>query len=151
MNMRRFALLVLFVLAGCMTTHPNTVADPDFALMQLTQMPDAASHVMGNFPVQYRLQIGNRAAVPLTLKMVNITSVGMGAYDVPSQTRPFDVLIAPSRDAVVDFYVSVNVTDPTIIGANGPVTLHGVVTFDSEIGQFQKTFMLQANEMATSR
>jgi hypothetical protein len=81
------------------------------------------------------------------LKALEIASVGMGAYDVPSQTRPFNVQIAPQRDSVVDFFATANVQSPTILGANGPVTLHGIVTFYCQTGEFQKSFMLQANEM----
>ena len=144
--MRRFAPVALALLAACVADQLS-VPDPDFALMQLTRMPDAASHITGNFQVQYRLQITNRAQFPITLKELEIASVGLGSYDVSSQTRPFNVQIAPSRDAVVDFFATASVQNPTILGANGPVTLHGIVTLYCQSGQFQKSFMLQANEM----
>jgi len=147
--MRRFAVVLIFLLAGC-AADQISIPDPEFALLQLTKMPDAASHVTGSFPVQYRLHIGNRATMPIILKNVNVTSVGMGSYDVPSTSRPFNVQLTPGQPAEVDFFVSANIQDPTIIGANGPVTLHGIVTFFIPLqGEFQKSFMLQANEMAT--
>ncbi|HEX9605982.1 MAG TPA: hypothetical protein VF962_02015 [Gemmatimonadaceae bacterium] len=145
--MRRFASLVFIAAVAC-ATDKNTekIADPDFALVQLSQMPEVARNVTGGFPVQYRLHVGNRAAVPITLRRVNVQSVGLGAYDVPSTSRPFNLAIAPEKSVAVDFFVPVIVTQPTILGANGPVTLRGVVTFDSELGPFQRTFLLQANE-----
>jgi hypothetical protein len=145
-NIRRLALVAFALVTAC-AADQLAMPEPDFALLQLTQMPDVASHTTGNFPVQYRLQIGNRGQVPITLKALEIASVGMGAYDVPSQTRPFNIQIAPGRDSVVDFFANASVQSPTILGANGPVTLHGIVTFYCQTGEFQKSFMLQANEM----
>jgi hypothetical protein len=145
--MRRLSSLVLIALLAACAADQLAIPDPDFALLQLTQMPDAASHISGNFPVQYRLQIGNRAQMPVTLKALEIASVGMGSYDVPSQTQPFNIQIGPQRDSVVDFFATATVQNPTILGANGPVTLHGIVTFYCATGEFQKSFMLQANEM----
>jgi hypothetical protein len=144
--MRRLAFLVLLVLASCATDQTTKIPDPDFALVQISTMPGAARHVTGGFPVQYRLHVGNHATIPITLKRVSVQSVGMGAYDVPSVTSPFDVKIAPEQSTEVDFWVPAVVIQPTILGANGPVTLHGVVVFNSEWGPFQRTFLLQANE-----
>jgi hypothetical protein len=144
--MRRIALLAVIAAVACATDNTMKIPDPDFALVQLSQMPEAARNVTGGFPVQYRLHVGNHAAVPITLKRVNVQSVGLGAYDVPSTSRPFNLAIAPEKSVAVDFFVPVIITQPTILGANGPVTLRGVVTFDSEWGPFQRTFLLQANE-----
>src|SRR3954466_15835160 len=145
--MRRFAFVfAALMFAACATDNTAGLPDPDFALTQLSKVPEAAEHITGGFPVQYRLHILNRAPIPITLRSVNVSSVGMGAYDLPSTTRPFNIPLEPDKPAAVDFFVSAIVADPTIIGANGPVTLHGIVTFDSAVGQFQRTFMLQANE-----
>ena len=147
--MRRFALVAIFLALACASDKTNAIPDPDFALVQISRMPEAAAHVAGSFPVKYRLHIGNHAPIPITLKAVSLSSVGMGAYDVPSASRPFNVQIGPEQSAAVEFFVPALVQDPTILGANGPVTLHGIVTFDSSVGQFQRSFMLQANEMAS--
>src|SRR4051794_13161155 len=113
--MRRFAVVLILVFAAC-AADQISVPDPEFALLQLTKMPDAASHVTGSFPVQYRLHIGNHASTAIRLTSVNVTSVGLGSYDVPSTTRPFNVNIAPGQPAEVDFFVSANVQSPTILG-----------------------------------
>jgi hypothetical protein len=144
--MRRIAFLVVIAVVGCASGMSSKIADPEFALVQLTQLPDVARNVSGGFPVQYRLHVGNHAAIPITLRRVNVQSVGLGGYDVPSTSRPFNLTIAPEKSVEVDFFVSAIITQPTILGANGPVTLRGVATFDSQWGPFQGTFLLQANE-----
>ena len=146
--MRRFALVAILMALACASDRTNAIPDPDFSLVQISRMPEAASHITGSFPVKYRLHVGNHAPIPITLRAVNVSSVGMGAYDVPSSSRPFNVQIGPEQSAEVEFFVPAVVQDPTILGANGPVTLHGIATFDSSMGQFQRSFMLQANEMA---
>jgi hypothetical protein len=149
--MRRLAALMVIAFVACATDNTGKIPDPDFALVQLTQMPEVARNVTGGFPVQYRLHVENHASIPITLKRVNVQSVGLGAYDVPSTTRPFDLAVPPEKSVAVDFFIPVIITQPTILGANGPVTLRGVVTFDSEWGAFQKTFLLQANEHGSAQ
>ena len=149
--MRRFALIAVLVAVACASDRTAAIADPDFALLQISRMPEVATHVAGSFPVKYRLHVGNHAPIPITLKVVSLQSVGMGAYDVPATSRPFNAQIAPEQSAEVEFFVPAVVQDPTILGANGPVTLHGIVTFDSPWGAFQRSFMLQANEMANGQ
>ena len=146
--MRRFVICAVLVLAACASNKTDDVPDPDFALTQLSRLPDVAEHVTGGIPVQYRLYIGNHATMPITLKTLNVQSVGMGAYDVPSTTRNFDVPIQPDKSAEVEFFVSA-IAQTTILGANGPVTLHGIATFELGGIKFQKSFMVQANETQT--
>ena len=143
--MRRIALLLLFAAVACASDRTAAIPDPDFVLEQISEMPDLASHVSGSFPVQYRLHVGNHAPVPIRLRQVNVSSVGMNAYEVASTTRPFNVTIGPEQSVDVEFFVS-GLIAQSILGANGPVTLHGIVVFDSQWGPFQRSFLLQANE-----
>lgn len=128
----------------------NTKVDilkPDIRITQLSSVPVAARHVEGNLPVQYRVRVSNRAAEPITLKNVTVMSMGYGAYDVESTSRPFKTLIEPDQFKVVEFWVPAHITAASIMGANGPVTLRATLHFDSPVGQFQQIVVQQVNSM----
>jgi len=96
-------------------------------------------------PIQYALAVQNHAGGPITLKQVNIVSMGYGAYDVPSTSRPFKALIQSDQTQVVDFWVPANIQSTSLLGANGPVTLRVTAYFDSPEGQFQQVVVPQVN------
>ncbi|HEY8712604.1 MAG TPA: hypothetical protein VIM68_07005, partial [Thermoanaerobaculia bacterium] len=85
---------------------------------------------------------------PITLKQVNVVSIGYGAYDVPSTSRPFKALIQADQTQVVDFWVPANIQNTSLVGANGPVTLRVTAFFDSPDGQFQQVVVQQVNPSA---
>lgn len=142
--MRRFAVLAL-LLAACASARPP-VAEPEIVIEQLSRVVPAAEHGIGPVTLQYRVTIHNVADKPITLKHIDLGTVGEGAYTLPSSSRTFDLLIGPGQTQSVTFYLTGSVTDPTIIGANGPVTLRAVVGFDSPVGSFQTVHTQQVHE-----
>lgn len=123
------------------------VIKPEILITQVSSMPAAARHVEGSIPVQYSLRVANRSAEPITLKRVTVQSMGAGAYNVNATGRPFDTRIQPEEYQVVEFWVPANVSQTTIMGANGPVTLRATLQFDSPVGQFQEIVVQQVNAM----
>jgi hypothetical protein len=154
--MRKSLVLVAVVLlAGCASMQSDSglgpakvsLTRPDILLTQISSIPTAARHIEGGLPIQYRLQVGNRSAEKITLKRVTLVSMGSGAYDIPSTSRPFSTVIQPDQSEIVEFWIPANISDATIIGANGPVTLRATLQFDSPVGQFQETVVQQVNAM----
>lgn len=155
--MRKSLVLIIAVLlaGGCASMKSDSglgsakvsLTRPDVQLSQLSTVPAAARHVEGGLPIQYRLRIGNRSGEPITLKSVTLQSMGSGAYDVPTTSRPFTKLIPPDQFEIVEFWVAANVSNSTIMGANGPVTLRATLQFDSPVGQFQEVVVQQVNAM----
>ncbi len=155
--MRKSLVLIIAVLlaGGCASMKSDSglgsakvsLIRPDVQLSQLSTVPAAARHVEGGLPIQYRLRIGNRSGEPITLKRVTLQSMGSGAYDVPTTSRPFTKLIPPDQFEIVEFWVAANVSNSTIMGANGPVTLRATLQFDSPVGQFQEVVVQQVNAM----
>ena len=152
---KSLVIFAVVLLAGCSSMQSDSglgaakvaLTKPDILLTQISTIPAAARHVEGGLPVQYRLQVGNRSAEKITLKRVTLVSMGVGAYDVPSTSRPFSTEIQPDQAQIVEFWVPANVSNATIIGANGPVTLRATLQFDSAVGQFQETVVQQVNAM----
>ncbi|HET7705109.1 MAG TPA: hypothetical protein VFM36_03420 [Thermoanaerobaculia bacterium] len=153
----RKSLIVLAVLTfavSCASTRSDSglgnakvaVIKPEIELAQISSIPQAARHVEGGIPVHFALRVSNRFGEPITLKSVNLQSVGVGAYDV-SATRPFKTQIQPDAEETVEFWMPANVGMSTIVGANGPVTLRATLYFDSPVGQFQEVVIRQVNGM----
>ena len=122
------------------------VAKPEIEIVQLSAMPAAARHVTGGVPIQYAMRVGNRAGETLTLKSVSLVSVGSGAYDV-SASSSFKQSILPDQEETVKFWVPAHITNPTIMGANGPVTIRATVYFETPRGSFQEIIVQQVNAM----
>lgn len=138
--MRKLAVLAVLVAAACASQSTNAkapVTEPEIGIEQISNVPLAAKD-MGTMPltVQFRVAVRNVAQQPITLRRVEMHSVGAGAYAFGNTSRPFDVTIAPGETKAVDFFTAGSIGDPTIIGANGPVTVRAVLSFDSPAGSF---------------
>lgn len=120
------------------------VALPGLEIRQISAVPSAASHVEGGLPVQYAFLVQNRAGQPITLKRVNLVSMGYGAYDVQA-SMPFKTVVQPGQTEMVQFWAAANVGNTSLVGANGPVTLRVTAQFDSPMGQFQEVVVQQVN------
>ena len=145
--------VAVLLLAGCASMQSDSgkgaaqvdIAKPEIQIQQLSTVPVAARHIEGGLPVQYTLKILNHIGEPITLKQVNVVSMGYGAYDVPSTSRPFHAIFQPEQVSAVDFWVPANISNASLVGANGPVTLRVTAYFDSPVGQFQQIVVQQVN------
>jgi len=153
MKKSAIVLSALFILSACASMQSDSgkgaatvdIVKPDIQIRQLSSVPTAARHVEGGLPVQYALAVLNHSGGPITLKQVNVVSMGYGAYDVPPTNRPFKAVIQPDQTSIVDFWVPANVQSTSLVGANGPVTLRVTAYFDSPDGQFQQMVVQQVN------
>lgn len=131
--MRKLAVVLL--LAACATRKAPTGPRPEVVISQISGVPLAARHISGGMSVRYRVAVRNTSKEPITLQRVNIESVGLGAY-VVNHSSVFDVAIAPSQVREVAFWAATQRSD-NIVGANGPVTLRVVASFNSASGRFE--------------
>ncbi len=154
--MRSSIVIFLLFLAGCASMQSDSglgaakvaVPEPGLQIRQISSVPTAARHVEGGIPVEYSLAIQNRAAHAITLKQVNVVSMGYGAYNVAQTSRPFTTVVQPGQTEVVEFWVPAYIENASLVGANGPVTLRVTARFDSPVGQFQNIVVQQVNAMA---
>ena len=51
--------------------------------------------------------------------------------------------IAPGGESAVELWLPAQIIDPSVAGANGPVTIHAVLLFDSPAGQLQTSVTRQ--------
>jgi hypothetical protein len=138
--------VALLLLSACAINNSRVdLIPPEFRLMQITNVGEVARHMTGGLSVGFHAEILNRSSETLTLRRIQLESMGEGAYYLPSTTRPFDLPVPPDQVAAVEMWVPANILRQTIAGANGPVTIRAKVEFDSADGMFQKIYVQQVN------
>jgi uncharacterized lipoprotein YajG len=133
-----FSALVV-VLAACASSNKTAKVDipqPEITVDQLSNTPAVAEHVTGGVPIYLGMSVTNRADIPITLKRVNIQSMGSGGYNVPAQSHPIDKVITPEGTDQEQFWVSSFATQ-SVAGVNGAVALRVIAQFDSPKGAFE--------------
>jgi len=147
---------VLFacLLAGCAaapqqkTAAPLT-AEPEIQISQISSLAEAATHISGSISVHYQVDIANHANVPITIKRIDVISIGEGAYTLRPSSYPFDAALNPGQTTAVQFWAPAVIVDPTIIGANGPVSLRVTTQYDTPSGRAQSIVIQQVHPMSS--
>jgi hypothetical protein len=97
----------------------------------------------GGLSVHYRVDVENRAKTPITIKRIDVVSLGAGAYNLRSTSVPFSEQLNPGESRPVEFWAPASIDDPTILGANGPVTLRLTLYYDTPAGTLQTIVVQQ--------
>jgi hypothetical protein len=148
------ASCAVLVISGCASMQSGSglghakipVAEPEIRITQVSEVPAAARYISGNVPVKYQIQVANHAKEAITLTRLDVQTMGAGAYTLNPVSRPFSMKVAPDGLEAAEFWVPAVINDPTVYGANGPVTLRCIAQFDSPMGQFQHIIVQQVHE-----
>jgi hypothetical protein len=143
-----FAVALLFLAACASTRAKGPVASPQIRIAQISGIPAAARGVSGSIPVRYAVRVTNTATETITLRRLTVQSIGSGAYNLGGTSLPYSEEIVAGAAREVEFWASAFVSDPTILGANGPVTLRVIAHFDSPNGEFDEVVVQQINSMS---
>ena len=96
----KFGLIGL-VLLGCASAAPQQktapLDEPEIQIAQLSSVAEAARHITGAIPVQFQVHVGNRATVPITIKPIDVISIGAGAYALRPTSTPFNQTLQPGH------------------------------------------------------
>ncbi len=95
--------------------------------------------------MQFRVDVANRAHDAITLKRIDLQSIGEGAYNLPPISKPFNLAVNPGAGQSVDLWGPVYINAPTIVGPNGPVTLRVTVHYDTSAGPTQSVVVQQVH------
>jgi len=134
-------------LIGCASAARDKApsSEPEILITQLSNVAEVARHISGGISVQYRVDITNRAKDPITIKRIDVISLGAGAYTLRPTSTPFNVHLNPGESQALQFWASAFIDDPTILGANGPVTLRVTVNYDTPAGSTQSIVVQQVH------
>ena len=137
------AVLTL-VLGGCASSASNSSGpNVDIRLEQASGVPDMF-YFRGPINLQYRLTVANPTSTPLTLRRLDLRSMGPGAYSIRTGSTPIRQTIAPNATTSVTLSAWGQATGG-YLRSEEPVTLRGVAYFDTPDGhgfvrQFVETF-----------
>ena len=136
--MRRALAILLLLAAGCASqaARKAPVAEPEVEIEQTSNVVEPARNLTGPINLRYVVRVRNVANEPVTLKRIDLVSIGPGAYNV-NLSRPFDVTINPSTASSVEIVGTGNVPFTAPSGANGPVVLRATLLFNSAAGGWQ--------------
>jgi hypothetical protein len=136
---------VLFI--GCASASPDAkqarLDEPQIRITQISNIAEVARHVTGAISVQYRVDVENRARTPITIRRIDVVSLGSGAYNLRPTSVPFSEQLNPGESRPVQFWAPASIDDPTILGANGPVTVRVTLYYETPAGMAQTIVVQQ--------
>jgi hypothetical protein len=134
----RNAASLLFALAVVSCSSSSTpkanIIQPEVDLVQVVG-PAELNYPNGGADLRFDVEIANRSGEPITLKRVELASMGPGAYTLRRDFKIFNETIAPGRTATVTVWAKALLRGGTI-SEQEPVRVRGVLHFDSPVGPF---------------
>ena len=99
--------------------------------------------------MKFRLDIGNRADVPITLSRVQLTTVNPpgGAYSITQRDYYLRNTIAPHATASIDVWAKA-VSEGESGRSKEPVTIRGTLFFESPAGNLLHVFIKELGQYA---
>jgi hypothetical protein len=150
--MRRIlvALALGLLIIGCSSSPKRGgLIRPEIDIEQVVG-PGDVGYPRGVIEVQFAMRISNRSEQPVTLRRIEIQSVGGGGYTLRHETQVFNKTVEPNHFETVKFWVRA-LSQGDTPAANEPVTIRGVAQFDSPGGQMQQFFLKNIAQFAGGR
>jgi hypothetical protein len=116
--------------------------EPDTKLLQLVG-PEQLNWESGQIELKYALQVTNRAAEPITLRQIQIQSVGEGgAYSIPTSSYFFRKAVTPGDTSEIEFFAkAISEGNRYKIDAQSPVSVRVIAFFEAPKGNFRQAFI----------
>jgi len=152
--MRKFVALSAFlVAAACTSTNQISqtaamIPKPDITIIvrtDLTNVPSVASGVEAHF----EFRIVNQAEVPITLRRIEMMSLGGGGIAIESKNRPYTLVIQPHAAQSADFMTTALIPDPNSYSGRSPIQVRATCLFDSPEGALQRVVQQQVRPEGT--
>jgi hypothetical protein len=146
------AFTALLIAAACSSTNQLSqnaahIPQPEITIIGRTDLVNIPSIASG-VPAHFEFRIVNQADVPITLKRIDLDSLGGGSIGIQSRNRQFNTVIAPHMAQSVDFLTTAFINDPSFAGRS-PVQIRAVAVFDSPQGSLQKVVQQQVRPEGT--
>lgn len=148
-----FAGVVLGLSVSCAShTSGESERAPRVKVEQVGEVPMMGLTPSEGVPIQYRLTIENPFDHAVTLRSVEIQTVGQsGGYSMKRVRHPFDEAIDAHSLVHIDFRAWVRVlTESDTRSVDHPVLLQGTAQFDGPSGMMLRAFSARANTSAAT-
>lgn len=143
MNFLRRAAFVLFfaaLLVQCASAPGNDL--PVVAISQTSTVANLRVQMQGGLPVNYRLDITNPLDEPVTLRSIEIETVGTsGSYSLKRVKHSFEEMIPAGGNTSIELRAWVQPLQESTTGdVKSPVMLRGTAKFDATGRTLQSSF-----------
>jgi hypothetical protein len=146
--MRNVIALSTFLIAAACTSSDQVslkaahLPSPELTIIgrtDLTNVPTVASGVEAHF----ELRIVNQADIPITLRRVDLESLGGSGIEIQSKNRQYNTVIDAHAVQSVDVMTTALIADPNRYSGRAPVQIRMTALFDSAQGSLQKIVQQQ--------
>jgi hypothetical protein len=136
------SLSLVLLVCACASSSTDSVKPPPIAppTMELAQLADPSLITRGSVQLRYTLAVTNNADEQLTLRRVELRTVGGGLYQLPNRSINVTLVIPPHSTEIAPFTLWGNGNGSVAMHAVEPTTLRGMAYFDSPSGLFQQHF-----------
>lgn len=119
----------------------GTVA-PETELIQLIG-PEQLNWEAGQIEMKYALKVTNRAAESITLRQIQIQTVGLeGPYTIPQSSYFFREPVTPGVTRPIEFFAKAySEGNRYNVDAQAPVSIRIIAYFEAPQGNFRKAFI----------
>jgi hypothetical protein len=116
--------------------------EPDTELVQLIG-PEQLNWESGTIEMKYALRVTNHATEEITLRQIQIQTVGQeGPYTVPQSSYFFRTAISAGDTRSIEFFAKAQSEGNRYrIDAESPVSVRVIAYFEAPKGNFRKTFI----------
>lgn len=116
--------------------------EPETSLVQLIG-PEQLNWESGQIEMKFALQIFNRAPELITLRQIQIQTVGVeGPYYIPQTSYFFREPVTAGTERAVEFFAKANSAGNRYkIDAQSPVSVRVIAYFEAPKGNFRQTFI----------
>ena len=151
--MQRAVIALALLAAACSSGGGQNaqIIPPELELVELVGPSDIG------FPetrteIQYEMRVANRSSEPITLRRIEISSVGSGAYALRRDRFPFHERIEPDGFSSVTFWAKAW-TRSSLSGfvSTEPVTVRAIVYFETPVGPFQRIITRELSQFPQGR
>jgi LEA14-like dessication related protein len=137
----------LLIAAACTSSNQLSqnaahIPQPEITIISRTDMTNVPA-VASGINVHFEFRIANQAEVPITLKRIDLDTLGGGSIAIQAKNRPFNIVIQPHTAQSADFVTSAYINDPNNYSGRSPVQIRAVALFDSPEGSLQKIVQQQ--------
>ncbi len=146
---------ILAVAAACCTllacaSNDVKIIPPEIDFVQLSG-PAEQNYAQGDIEVQYGIRIANRSSEPITLRRIQLQTVGLGGpYRLTRSSYEFERRVQPEQFEDVKFWAKAASTgDAFSTDANAPITLRVTAYFESPTGGFRRVFTKTLEQRGT--
>ena len=141
------AVSALIIFTACasgtgISQNAAHIPQPQITIASLTDLTNVPTLPSG-INVHYQFRIVNEAEVPITLRSINLDSLGGGGISLQSKTRQYTTVIQPHTAQSVDFLTTAYINNPNEYSSRSPIQIRAVALFDSPEGSLQKVVQEQ--------